>query len=64
VRRRFGEGAEENPGASNTIDMAAVRNRAIDRKLRDVQELPVPDARKVLMFEAVEGDGEGVGEKE
>jgi DNA recombination protein RmuC len=47
--------------ASNTIDTAAVRNRAIERKLRDVQEIPTSDAQKVLLLEAVVGDGEGEG---
>ena len=47
--------------ASNTIDSAAVRTRAIERKLRDVQELPATDGQGVLMLEAVEGNGEGEG---
>ena len=32
--------------ATNTIDTAAVRTRAIERKLRGVQELPAPDAQE------------------
>ena len=28
--------------ASNVIDSAAIRTRAIERKLKDVQELPAP----------------------
>jgi DNA recombination protein RmuC len=48
--------------ASNTIDSAAVRTRAIERKLRDVQELPATDGKGVLMLEAVEGNGEGDGD--
>ena len=44
--------------ATNTIDSAAVRTRAIERKLRDVQELPTTDAQGVLMIEGVEGNGE------
>jgi DNA recombination protein RmuC len=44
--------------ASNTIDTAAVRTRAIERKLRGVQELPAADAQGVLMLETVEPDGE------
>ena len=42
--------------ATNTIDTAAVRTRAIERKLRDVQELPTSDAQSVLMLEAVEAN--------
>ena len=34
--------------ASNTIDSAATRSRAIERKLRDVQELPAADTTRVL----------------
>jgi DNA recombination protein RmuC len=45
--------------ATNTLDTAAVRTRAIERKLRDVQELPASDAHGVLMIEGVEGSGEG-----
>jgi len=44
--------------ATNTIDTAAVRTRAIERKLRGVQELPAQDAQGVLMLEQVDGDGE------
>lgn len=35
--------------ASNTLDQAQVRTRAIGRKLKDVQELPASDARDLLM---------------
>lgn len=34
--------------ASKVIDQAGVRTRAITRKLRDVQELPAPDAHRLL----------------
>ena len=34
--------------ASVTINKAGVRTRAISRKLREVQELPAPDARALL----------------
>ena len=34
--------------ASNTIDRAEVRTRAIERKLREVQELPVDDSVELL----------------
>ena len=45
--------------ATNTIDTAAVRTRAIERKLRDVQELPASDAQGVLMIEGAESNGDG-----
>ena len=50
--------------ASNTIDKTAVRSRAIERKLRDVQALPASEAQGVLMLETAEtnGDGEDDGE--
>jgi DNA recombination protein RmuC len=48
--------------ATNTIDSASVRTRAIERKLRDVQELPASDAGEVLMIEGVEGNGENVSQ--
>jgi len=47
--------------ATNTIDTAAVRTRAIQRKLRDVQELPAADAQDVLMLESAEPDEEAEG---
>jgi DNA recombination protein RmuC len=34
--------------ASNTIENAAQKSRAIQRKLRDVQELPAPEAVNLL----------------
>lgn len=34
--------------ASKQLDSAAVRTRAIERKLKDVEQLPVPEAVKVL----------------
>ena len=45
--------------ASNTIDKAEVRTRAIERKLRKVQEVPQPDA-----VELVEGSETGQEELE
>ena len=42
--------------ASNTIDQAETRTRAIGRKLRDVQELPAADAQAVLMLENGRGN--------
>jgi len=50
--------------ASDKIDDVAVRSRAIGRKLKNVEELPVGDADKVLMLEGAEGDAEGDGEAE
>jgi len=42
--------------ASNAIDPAARRIRAIDRKLRTVEELPAADAQKLLASEGPEAD--------
>lgn len=51
--------------ASKTIDTAAVRTRAIERKLRGVQELPAPEADGVLMLEAAAlDDGEAEPESD
>ena len=50
--------------ASNTIDKTAVRSRAIERKLRGVQELPASDAQTVLMLEQDDGNGEVEEEEE
>jgi DNA recombination protein RmuC len=50
--------------ASNTIDKTAVRSRSIERKLRDVQELPASDAQAVLMLEQDDGNGEAEEEVE
>ncbi len=38
--------------ASKTLDSAQVRTRAIGRKLKDVQELPVTEAQTLLMMKA------------
>jgi DNA recombination protein RmuC len=46
--------------ASETIDKAQTRNRAIGRKLKDVQTLPADEARLVLM---VEGDVNNVADE-
>jgi len=48
--------------ASNTIDDAAKRTRAIGRKLKDVQELPANAAQAVLLIEDSGNDGEPEGE--
>jgi len=37
--------------ASNTVDGVALRSRAIERKLRDVEKMSVGDAQNVLMLE-------------
>jgi DNA recombination protein RmuC len=50
--------------ASDKIDDVAVRSRAIGRKLKKVEELPVGDADKVLMLEGTDGVVEGDGEAE
>ena len=34
--------------ASNTIDQAEVRTRAIERKLRDVQDIPQADTAELI----------------
>jgi DNA recombination protein RmuC len=45
--------------ASNTLEEANLRNRAVGRKLRDVQELPASEAAGLLRLEAGMGiDGE------
>lgn len=43
--------------ASNSIDAAAVRSRAIERKLRDVQALPADETTLVQQLSDVSGDG-------
>jgi DNA recombination protein RmuC len=43
--------------ATNTIDSATVRTRAIERKLRNVQELPTTDAQQLLLL-GPDGDGD------
>lgn len=50
--------------ASDKIDDVAVRSRAIGRKLKKVEELPVGDADKVLMLEVTDAEVEGNGEAE
>lgn len=49
VQKKLGE-------ASNTIEDAARRSRAIGRKLRDVQELPSNEVQSVLMLGSAEID--------
>ncbi len=48
--------------ASNTIDTASVRTRAIERKLRGVQEIAAPEAAALLGNDAVNGAMDGDGE--
>ena len=50
--------------ASNTIDSAAVRSRAIERKLRDVQELPAMEAGEVLQLADATVSGDEQDEEE
>jgi len=38
--------------ASETIEKAQVRTRAIGRKLRDVRDLPASEAQSLLMMES------------
>jgi DNA recombination protein RmuC len=42
--------------ASDTIEKAKVRSRAVGRKLRDVQELPIGDAKVLLLIGAGDDD--------
>ena len=46
--------------ASDTIEQAQTRTRAIGRKLKDVQELPAAETKAVLMTE----NGSGVSDDE
>ena len=43
--------------ASDTIEKAKVRSRAVGRKLNDVQELPAGEATALLPLDAPEDDG-------
>jgi DNA recombination protein RmuC len=56
---KFGESLEavskKLSEASSKIDMSARRSRAVERKLREVEELPVPEAAVILM--GADGDG-------
>jgi DNA recombination protein RmuC len=47
--------------ASETIERAKVRSRAVGRKLKDVQELPAGEATTLLSFEILADNG-GAGE--
>lgn len=50
--------------ASDTIEKAKVRSRAIGRKLSDVQELPADDAKILLPNHLVDDDSEMSEENE
>lgn len=50
--------------ASDTIEKTKVRSNAIGRKLRDVQELPVGDAKASLPNPQVDDDIDQNGEDE
>jgi DNA recombination protein RmuC len=45
--------------ASNTLSTVGQRSRAIERKLRTVQELPAADAQRLLPLAADDAEGEG-----
>jgi DNA recombination protein RmuC len=44
--------------ASETIEKAKARSRAVGRKLKDVQELPVGETTTLLPSSVMEDDGE------
>jgi DNA recombination protein RmuC len=44
--------------ASNQIDKVAVRSRAIDRKLREVEHMPEQEATRLLALENLIQDSE------
>lgn len=48
--------------ASNTIDSAEIRTRAIHRKLRGVEELPTPNAKALLESPDARGEDSEAGE--
>jgi DNA recombination protein RmuC len=43
--------------ASDTIEKAKMRSRAVGRKLKDVQELPAGEATALLSFEVLTDNG-------
>jgi DNA recombination protein RmuC len=45
--------------ASNTIDKAEVRTRAVTRKLKEIEALPAPEAVALLGDASDEGEDEG-----
>ena len=44
--------------ASGTIDKAGIRTRAMQKKLKDVEELPTEDSTKILGFESGKSSGD------
>ena len=50
--------------ASDTIEKAKIRSRAVGRKLKDVQELPVADAAALLPSDVPEDDGADASDDE
>jgi DNA recombination protein RmuC len=48
--------------ASDTLEKAKVRSRAIGRKLRDVQELPAAETTVLLPIDAPDDEPEGEGD--
>jgi len=65
VKTEFGKFGEVLTGvkkkldqASNTMDDAAKRSRAIERKLRSIQELPSNEAQLLLKVDHIESDAE------
>ena len=44
--------------ASGTIDQTNIRTRAMQRKLRDVEELPTEESTKILGFESGKNSGD------
>ena len=50
--------------ASDTLEKAKVRSRAVGRKLKDVQELPVGEAAALLPPDAAEEDSPDVPDDE
>jgi DNA recombination protein RmuC len=46
--------------ASETIEKARVRSRAVGRKLKDVQELPIGEATALLPHNVIEDDAGAV----
>jgi DNA recombination protein RmuC len=48
--------------ATNHVESIGTRSRAIERKLKNVGELPVGEAQKVLMLEGVDGEVESDSE--
>jgi len=49
--------------ASSEIEKAGVRSRAIERKLRDVQEIPKPETLKLIESGLIDEDKSQVGEE-